>query len=74
MATLRLAVGRDDREQVQAMAHDLAGSALVVGAAQLAALLREVDTVGPLPDLGGWVERVEHEHRRVIAALEERRG
>jgi len=72
MANLRTAVARGDRDRVHAMAHDLAGSALVVGARQLAALLREAERTGEALSLDPWLASVEAEHRRVLQALHQR--
>jgi len=70
MAGLRGAVARGDRDRVQAMAHDLAGSALVVGAKELAGLLREAERGGAGLALDPWFATVDDEQRRVLAALE----
>jgi hypothetical protein len=72
MANLRTAVARGDRDRVHAMAHDLAGSALVVGARELAALLREAERTGEALSLDPWLASVEAEHRRVLQALYQR--
>jgi signal transduction histidine kinase/DNA-binding response OmpR family regulator len=72
MAQLTTAVTRGDRERVQAMAHDLAGSALVVGARRLAALLREAESAGDTMALDVWLARVDVEHRRVLDVLNQR--
>jgi CheY-like chemotaxis protein len=72
MAQLAGAVVRGDRHRVEAMAHDLAGSALVVGARRLAALLREAERGGDAAALQPWFERVDAEQRRVLDALAQR--
>jgi signal transduction histidine kinase/CheY-like chemotaxis protein/HPt (histidine-containing phosphotransfer) domain-containing protein len=72
MAQLATAVARGDRERVHAMAHDLAGSALVVGARRLAALLREAESGGETMALDVWLARVDIEHRRVLDVLNQR--
>jgi signal transduction histidine kinase/CheY-like chemotaxis protein len=72
MAQLASAVARGDRTRVQAMAHDLAGSALVVGARRLAALLREAESDDDTMALDVWLARVDIEHRRVLDVLSQR--
>ena len=72
VARLRTAVGRGDRERIVDIAHDLAGSAMVVGARDLATLLRMVEGEAPDVDLGTWIDRVAVEHHHVIDALQAR--
>ena len=71
MAHLQTAIDNGHVERVRSMAHDLAGSALVVGARTLAGLLRQAehdDTVA----LDAWFTAVDAEHRRVLDALRQR--
>jgi HPt (histidine-containing phosphotransfer) domain-containing protein len=72
VARLRTAVGRGDREQIVDLAHDLAGSAMVVGARDLATLLRVVEGEAADVDLAAWIDRVALEHHHVIDALQAR--
>jgi signal transduction histidine kinase/FixJ family two-component response regulator len=72
VARLRTAVGRGDRERIADIAHDLAGSAMVVGARDLATLLRVVEGETASVDLAAWIDRVSVEHLHVIDALQAR--
>ena len=72
VARLRTAVGRGDRERIVDIAHDLAGSAMVVGAHDLATLLRVVEREAAGVDLASWIDRVATEHHHVIDALQAR--
>jgi CheY-like chemotaxis protein len=72
VARLRTAVGRGDRERIADLAHDLAGSAMVVGARDLATLLRVVEGEAADVDLAVWIDRVAVEHHHVIDALQAR--
>jgi signal transduction histidine kinase/CheY-like chemotaxis protein/HPt (histidine-containing phosphotransfer) domain-containing protein len=72
IVTLRAAVEIRDTERIRAMAHTIAGSALIVGARGFADVLREAEARNPPADLGAWFERVDTEHRRVIDALSAR--
>jgi signal transduction histidine kinase/CheY-like chemotaxis protein/HPt (histidine-containing phosphotransfer) domain-containing protein len=69
-------VHRGETERISARAHDLAGSALLVGARELARRLRRLETPdaetrGRLPEA---MAEVEDEHRRVLEALGTRLG
>ena len=72
VARLQTAVGRGDRERIVDIAHDLAGSAMVVGARDLATLLRVVEGESADVDLAAWIDRVAAEHHHVIDALQAR--
>jgi HPt (histidine-containing phosphotransfer) domain-containing protein len=72
VARLRTAVGRGDRERIVDIAHDLAGSAMVVGAHDLATLLRVVENGPAGLDLAAWIDCVAAEHHHVIDALQAR--
>jgi signal transduction histidine kinase/CheY-like chemotaxis protein len=77
MAELRATATRGDRERLAASAHDLVGSALLVGARELARRLRLVealDAKASPADVQQAMARVDDEHRRVLTALVTRVG
>jgi len=71
VAELRAVAARGDLESARARAHDLAGSALLVGAKELARRLRSIEALDSEAAMGllDALSAVEEEHRRVVAAL-----
>jgi len=71
VAELRAVAARGDLEAARARAHDLAGTALLVGARTLARRLRSIEALDSEAAMGllDALSAVEEEHRRVVAAL-----
>ena len=71
IAELRAAAVRGESEAMGARAHDLAGSALLVGAKELARRLRAVESLDSASGVGAIdaLAAVQDEHERVLLAL-----
>lgn len=77
VAALRDAAGRGAAADVEALAHGLAGSLVVVGAAAAAETARRVEACareGRVHEVGSTFEALEDELRRLVACLQGLRG
>jgi signal transduction histidine kinase/CheY-like chemotaxis protein len=74
ITALRATAERGEKEPLKERAHELAGSALMVGARELARRLRVLENLDPTTSVLEALDRVEEEHRRVLATLTTRLG